>query len=137
MHSVASMRKTIPLLGLFLCACGGSSKQQQPPPPSPPAAKTVPAPVVTADSTGIPECDAYLAAGRRLADCPDMPEDARQAQHQDLDEKRSAIQRLMDGETEITPEAMKSVVDSCIQATRAVEEAYERACQDEAKPGQH
>src|SRR4030095_5469318 len=101
----------------------GSSK-------SAPPAKPVPAPVATEESTGIPECDAYLEAGRRLADCPDMPEDARQAQHQDLDEKRSAIKRLMDGETDITPEAMKSVVDSCIEAKRAVEEAFQRACED-------
>ena len=124
---------------LLLAACASQSK-----PPSAPAPAQVPAPAPApapdpeapppsspAASTGIPECDEYLAVGYLLASCENIPADARQAQRVALDEARASLLSLFDGKTEIPPEAMKSIVDACRQSAAALAQAVQEAqCED-------
>ncbi len=83
---IGSLRKPLALaLLLALAACGQSS----PPASTSAPAKPVAAPVATADSVGIPECDEYLTKYQACVESK-VPEAARGALKQSIDQTRAA-----------------------------------------------
>ena len=72
-------------------------------------------------STGVPECDAYIATLERYVQCAKVPVEAKQAVQQ-------AIPQLLDGwkqlrDPGVAPEVRRATADACRQAAGALRQA--------------
>jgi hypothetical protein len=98
-----------------------------PPPATPPAAepaKTEPAAPAAggaAASTGVPECDEYVAAIEKFTTCDKVPQAARDAQKQSLDAMKQGWASLSD--PAVPAEAKKAAADGCKTAVDALKQA--------------
>jgi hypothetical protein len=114
-------------------AAGEAAKTAEPaktepatPPPAEPA-KTEPAapPAAPAGgaaaSTGVPECDEYVAAIEKFTTCDKVPQAARDAQKQSLDAMKQGWASLSDPAT--PAEAKKAAADGCKTAVDALKQA--------------
>jgi hypothetical protein len=74
-----------------------------------------------AGSTGIPECDAYVAAAEKLAKCDKVPAEAKDAQMKGLEAAKQGWAALT--APNAPPEAKKSAADGCKASEDAVKTA--------------
>ena len=91
---------------------------------APPAA----APAAAAGSTGIAECDGYLATAEKFAKCDKLPKEAKDAQTQALEAAKTGWASLKD--PNVPAEAKKAAADACKQSDDALKQAWTAAgCQ--------
>jgi len=90
------------------------------PPPTPPADQAA-APAGGAASTGLPECDAYVAAMDKYMACDKVPQSARDAAKQGLDAMKSGWANM----GTMPDDAKKSAADACKQAVDALKQGAE------------
>lgn len=77
-----------------------------------------------AGSTGIEECDAYLAAVEKYVSCDKVPEQARAATKQAIEQSKQAWGAMND---KTPPEAKKAAADGCKQGLDALKKGAEAA----------
>ena len=143
------MKKLMTLVSVVVMAAGfsmGCKKAEETKPADPAAtppadtAKPVeakPAEVKPADpaaapaaagSTGIAECDGYLATAEKFAKCDKLPKEAKDAQTQALEAAKTGWASLKD--PNVPPEAKKAAADACKQSDDALQQAWKAAgCQ--------
>jgi len=106
---------------------GGAAGGEMPPPPpagEPPPAGGEPA-AAAGGGTGVPECDAYVAAIEKFMTCDKVPQAARDAQKQSLDAMKQGWASLSDPAA--TPEAKKAAGDGCKTALDGLAQAAKGA----------
>jgi hypothetical protein len=91
---------------------------------APKAAEPAPAPAA-ADSTGIPECDGYLATAAKFAACDKLPKEAKDAQTTALEAAKTGWASLKD--PAVPAEAKKAAADACKQSDDALKSAWTAA----------
>jgi hypothetical protein len=69
-------------------------------------------------NTGIPDCDAYIALVTRYMQCDKIPQGARDAAKQGLDQMQAGWQQLKD--PSMPAEARQAAANACKQATDAL-----------------
>jgi hypothetical protein len=144
------MKKLMTLVSVVVMAAGfsmGCKKAEETKPADPAAtapatdtAKPVeakPADVKPADpaaapaaagSTGIAECDGYLATAEKFAKCDKLPKEAKDAQTQALEAAKTGWASLKD--PNVPAEAKKAAADACKQSDDALKQAWTAAgCQ--------
>ena len=95
------------------------AKPAEAPPAAAPAA---------AGSTGIAECDGYLATAEKFAKCDKLPKEAKDAQTQALEAAKTGWASLKD--PNVPAEAKKAAADACKQSDDALKQAWTAAgCQ--------
>ena len=72
-------------------------------------------------ATGIPACDRYLAAMEKYMQCPAIPQAAKDASRQGIDQMKQSWQMLRD--PSVPPEAKQAANDACLQAVDALKQA--------------
>lgn len=94
--------------------------------PADPAAAAAPA--AAPGSTGIAECDGYLATAEKFAKCDKLPKEAKDAQGQALEAAKAGWASLKD--PNVPAEAKKAAADACKQSDDALKQAWTAAgCQ--------
>ena len=135
------------VLGAFLlgAACGGGRTETRPAPPaetSPLAAAVASAtpvrdaglpadeadawvPPADAGSTGIAECDRYLAAIEGMVACEALPEEQRDSMREMGREQRQLLEVL--GDPKIREERRRSAADACRRGADSLDQALARS----------
>ena len=72
----------------------------------------------TPGSTGVPECDAYLAAMQRVTQCPKLAVSARQAMRDAMGQLADSWRALQ--QPGVSDQARRAAASACTQATRAL-----------------
>lgn len=86
------------------------------PPPPPTTPTTSPD-----GSTGVPECDAFMAMATTYMACDKVPAEARDAMKQALSQTAQSFAMLRD--PSVPPEARKAAADGCTQGTDALKQS--------------
>ncbi len=76
--------------------------------------------VADGEGTGVPECDAYVAAIERYAACDKVPPSAREAMRASSAQVREAFRTLRDA----APEARRAAAEACTQAVEAFAQSF-------------
>jgi hypothetical protein len=101
-----------------------AAKPAEPAPTPAPAADPAAAPA--ADSSGIPECDEYLATAAKFAACDKLPAEAKDAQLKGVEAAKSSWAALKDAPAD----AKKAAADSCKASNDGLKQAWTAAgCQ--------
>jgi hypothetical protein len=91
-----------------------------------PAPAAEPAPAAAAESSGIPECDAYLATAQKFAACDKLPAEAKDAQLKGVEAAKASWASMKDAPAE----AKKAAADSCKASDDGLKQAWTAAgCQ--------
>jgi hypothetical protein len=139
------MKKLMTLVSVFAMAAAlsfGCKKAEEKPAETKPAETAPTAPATppaeakpadtaagaTGGSTGLPECDSYLATAEKFAKCDKLPKEAKDAQMQSLEAAKSGWASLKD--PSVPAEAKKAAADACKQSDDALKQAWTAAgCQ--------
>jgi hypothetical protein len=108
----------------FVLACGGSKPQRAPAPPPrapPPADAAVVVDAVNAAVEMPADCQAYMDALDKLAGCPKLPPDSRDAMAEAVEQLKAQLPQAL------SPEARANVIEACKQANDAIKQAFTSA----------
>lgn len=109
-------------------AAAPAKPEEMKPAEAPKPAEAVPAAAAPAGSTGIAECDGYLATAEKFAKCDKLPKEAKDAQTQALEAAKTGWASLKD--PNVPAEAKKAAADACKQSDDALKQAWTAAgCQ--------